>query len=46
MHGGDTDEEIGDVGDLMDIVAKEQEVVVDPDVVRRNDLILSAIGKK
>lgn len=46
MHGGDTEEEIGDVGDLMDIVAKEQEVVVDPDVVRRNELILSAIGKK
>ena len=46
IHGEDMEEEIGDVGDLMDIVAKEQEVVVDPDVVRRNELILSAIGKK
>ena len=45
-HGEEMEEEIGDVGDLMDVVAKEQEVVVDPDVVRRNELILNAIGKK
>jgi len=46
LYDDDIGEEIEDIGDLMDIVAKEQQVVVDPDVVRRNDIILSAIGKK